>query len=478
MPDENELRAQLKRLGDELDRRVPIVSTLDDRYDGGYPLPPLVQEAKVTRAYRTLMDLAGSNWAKLIVDSVEERLEIQGIRFGDGQADEQAWDIFQSNGLDAESSMLHQSTLTDARAYAIVWGDGATDPEPKVTLEHASLCVCEYEAGSRRKAAAALRRWKDGKRWYANLYRPEAIYKFQSQSDGDEIPVEAQSWVRREPDGEQWPLVNPFGDVPVVEFAVNRTLRPARFGTGVGEFEPNLRHMDRINYKMFCGLVALTWSGFPLRALIGDPILRDDDGKPLKPFDVVASELVQIENPDGKLVQLPEAKIDNYSPEMDIKHLAALTKTPASYLLPGMINLSDDAIRGMERALVAKAKRHHRSLGEAWEDVVRLALRVKDPDDPRGRDQSAQIIWTDPESRSLAERADAAVKLDAIGIPKGVIMSKVLGMTPQEIARAKTEGGDDILESLMRANGTENEPVVNQQSDAVDPARGNGAGNE
>lgn len=457
MPTDAELRAQLKNYCDVLDARAPQVRALEDYREGNHPLPPFVQDTGLTKAYRTLMQLSGSNWPGLIIGSVEERLEVQGVRFGDEEADQDAWAIWQANGLDAESSMLHDSTLTAGRGYAIIWGDGATDPQPRVTLEHASLCVVEYEPGSHRKRRGALRRWKDGGRWYANLYTPDFLYKFQAQSDGEDVPVEASSWVRREVPDEAWPLPNPLKEVPVVEFAVNRSLRPAPFGSGQGEFASNLRHIDRINYKVFSGLVALTWSGFPLRYVIGDPILYektdegvDDKTKPIPPFKALASAVAQFTNPAAKVGQLPEANIENYSPEMDIKHLAALTKTPAHYLLGQMVNLSADAIRAAEAGLISKVRRHHRSLGESWEEVTRLALRVKNPEDPRGFDQNAQIIWKDPESRSLAERADAATKLSSIGMPWQGIASIVLGLTPQEISRLDSQGGSDVLSELLK----------------------------
>lgn len=460
MPSESELLALLNPLSAELDRRIPRITELENYKEGNYPFPPLVQEARVTRAYRTLMALTDSDWPKLIVDSVEERLEVQGVRFKDNKADDDAWELWQENGLDAESSLLHQATFTSGRGYAIVWSDDA-DEDPQITLEHASMCAVMFERGTRRRRKAAIRRWREGNRWYANLFTPEAVYKFQSEKDGDDVPGREGGpvWVRREDAAGVWEFENPLREVPVVEFAVNRSLRPSMFGCAAGEFEPNLRHIDRIHYKIFCGLIALTWSGFPLRALIGDPILRDDDGNPIKPFDSIASSIVQIENPEGKLVQLPEANINNYSPEMDIKHLAALTKTPAHYLLGEMVNLSADAIRAAEAALIAKCRRHMRHLGESWEDVIRLALRVKDPDDERGRDQQAQIIWKDPESRSLAERADAAVKLAAIHMPWQVIGSMVLGMTPQEIARADADRGSDVLANILTDGTT---PPVEQ----------------
>lgn len=256
----------------------------------------------------------------------------------------------------------------------------------------------------------------------------------------------------------------------MVEFAVNRSLRPSPFGTARGEFQAHISHIDRINYKVFTGLVALTWSGFPLRALIGLPLKyeQNDDGTtkivdgkkvPIKPFDAIASALVQIEDPAGKLQQLPEANIKNYSPEEDIKHLAALTKTPAHYLLGEMVNLSADAIRAGEAGLISKTRRHHRSLGESHEDVTRLMLRVQDRDDERSRDMGAEMIWADPESRSLAERADAATKLASINMPWQVIGEMVLGMTPQEISRADAGRGSDVLNAILNQQPTNGVPA-------------------
>jgi hypothetical protein len=452
LPTQDELRSQLKRYSAVLDKRAGHASTLDRYREGVFPLPPLTQDSGITQAYRMLMDLSGSNWPGLIVSAVEERLEVQGVRFGDQDADEEVWSIWQANGLDAESSMLHDSVLTTGRGYAIVWGDGSNNPEPQVTLEHASLCVVEYEPGNRRRRGA-LRRWFDTGRWYANLYRPEAIYKFKAKQTGEDAPKEGLDWDSYEK------LDNPLGEVPVVEFAVNRSLRPSLFGTGRGEFADNLRHIDRINYKVFSGLVALTWSGFPLRYVIGDPILyeKKDDGqggvvddktKPIPPFKALASAVAQFTNPNAKVGQLPEADIANYSPEMDIKHLAALTKTPAYYLLGELVNISADGIRAGEGGLISKVRRHMRSLGESWEDVTRLSLRVKNPDDPRGRDDSAQIIWKDPESRSMAERADAATKLKDV-LPQRALMQFVLGLTPQEISRFEADQAGTVLQQIM-----------------------------
>lgn len=448
MADEAELRSALVRLGAELDNRVSRFELLDAYYDGNHPLPPLVQEQRLTRAYKTLMALSPTNWPQAIVDATESRLEIQGVRFGDDEADKEVWDLWQANGLDAESSLLHQTVLADGRGYAIVWGDGKSDPQPTVTYEHPSMCVVEYEAGTRRKRKQAMRRWFDGSHWYANLYTREFVYKFRATAASRDIPAEAIMWQRYEPATEPWPLPNPLEDVPVVEFAINRSLRPGVFGHAQGDFERNLGHIDRINYKVFSGLVALTWSGFPLRYVIGDPITRDDEGNAVAPFDAIVNAVAQFENPNAKVGQLPEANVENYSAKDDIVELAAVTSTPVFHLLPGeMVNISADAMRAGQDSHVSKVKRYHRTLGEAHEDVTRLMLRVKDPKDPRGFDTAAEMIWKEPEHRSLAERADAYTKLQ--DLPWQVKAALVLGMTPREIDRAQAQSAMDVLNQAV-----------------------------
>lgn len=449
MPTEADLLAELTSMSAELDKRARLAARLDQYHDGDHPVPDAVVQSKATKAYRLILDLADTNWPQLIVDSVDERLEVQGIALGDKELDKRAWEFWQVNALDADSSLTHQSALTTGRAFVIVWpseGGGA----PDITPEHASTCIVKYAPGSRRVRLAGLRRWEDEGRWYATLYRPEGVYKFHTKKHQNSNTYSSTEWERRDVEGETWPLKNWAAPlVPVVEVAVNRDLRPSPYGRAFGEFERNVGHIDRINFATFSQIVAMTWSGFPLRAVIGDPIVRDDDGNALKPFNVAADELVQIENPEGKLLQLPEADLENYGKTIDryVQQLAAITKTPPHYLLGQLVNLSADAIRAAEAGLVSKVRRHQKRVGEAWEEVLRLSL-IAAGEEISTAAMSAQIIWKDPESRSMAERADAATKLKDI-LPWQALASKVLAATPQEIQEWSEQRGADALNALI-----------------------------
>jgi hypothetical protein len=220
------------------------------------------------------------------------------------------------------------------------------------------------------------------------------------------------------------------------------------WGHARGEYGHCLGLIDRINLLTFLGLVVAFWMGFPVRAVIGDRILRDDDGKVIPPFNVEADTIAQLENPNARLDSYEAADRGNLSIYPELAQLAAITKTPRHYfpLAQAMANLSADAIRADEGALNAKVVKHKSSAGEGWEEVLRLCgLMVDQPLSPR-----AELVWLDHESRSLAERADAATKLAPI-MPWQALAEHVLNATQDEIARWEAMRASDALGQLVAA---------------------------
>jgi hypothetical protein len=323
---EPELRAQLATLGGVLDARIQQHRALAPYDEGGCPIPTAVVRARMTRAYRALIAASDAPWGSLVVDSVQDRLEVAGIRSPDSAADDVVWELWQENSMDAESQLAHRSALLDGRAFALVWPDKDTK-QPTVSLDDATQMVVQYREGSRRHRVAALRRWTDEHgRPNATLYRADGLYKFIGPKNAS--GQGGTQWERREVNGETWPLPNPYGRVPVVELPVNRRLKPGAFGYARGEFEHCTGLIDRINLLTFLGLVVAVWMGFPLRGVVGEKILRDDDNNPLAPFDSRPDSVVQFENPDAKVIQLEAADRKNLSIFAELDQLAMITKTP------------------------------------------------------------------------------------------------------------------------------------------------------
>lgn len=427
--------ADVTKLGEELDRRGSMVRKLNRYYEGGSPIPQAVTDAKLTQAYRRLMPLAEAPWGALVVDSVMDRLEVSGIESGDRAANDACWGVWQDNQMDSGWKLAIREALIAGRSFALIWPEG--DPqEPEISLDSAEQMVVQYRPGSHRldKRVAALRRWvEDDDMTYATLYRPEALYKFRAAKPDDRQAATA-GWARREADGEPWPLPNPFGVVPVVEIAVNRRLKAGHFGFARGEYEHCLGLIDRINLLTFLGLVVAFWMGFPLRGVLGERIIRDDDGKPLPPFDFEPGAVAQMENPDARTFEFKAAERGNLSIFDELAQLAAITKTPRHYFpLPGaMSNIAADTIRADEGGLSAKVKDHKAQLGESGEETQRVAGLMVEP--AVRLPSRAAITWQDHESRSLAERADAASKLKDV-LPWQAVSSMALNATHDQISQ-------------------------------------------
>jgi hypothetical protein len=246
------------------------------------------------------------------------------------------------------------------------------------------------------------------------------------------------------------------------------------FGSARGEFARNLPHIDRINYKTFSGLVALTWSGFPLRYVIGDPILYDRRTRTGSTTRRSRSRpstrrlaVAQFTNKDARSASCRRrtsqllAEDGHQAPRRADRDAGAL---PAREL----INISGRRRSAPARTLISKVRRYHRPLGESREDVTRLMLRVKDPADPRGFDQPRpRSSGSDPESplaRRARRRGDEA-RLDQHARGRS-IMAKVLG----RCRRRRSTAWAERPRAARRLLTSRSWPGVEQTS-----ANGNGA---
>lgn len=447
----DDILAQLVVLNTRLDRRYRSHRRLESYCDGNSPLPQAIQRAGVIRAYRMLMPTADAPWGSLVVGSTADRLEIAGIQDEDQDAADACWELWQDNQMDLESKVAHNSVLTDGRACALVWPNPDAD-FPEVSLDNSGTMVVQFEDGSRRKRKSALRRWMgDDEKPRCNLYTKKAIWKFIGPKHAS--GAAGTQWEPRVDDADDednnWPLEHDYGVVPVVELGINRKLRSGAFPYARGEFENCTGLIDRIHLLTFLGLVVAFWMGFPLRGVIGERILKDDNGDIIPPFNAHASGIFQLEDPQAKIEEFKAAERSNLSVFEELDHLSSITRTPRHYfpMKGGMQNLSADAIRASEGGLHAKVGDHKPFLGEGWLEVSRLLGLMSDDSVELG--PRARIQWKDHESRSLAERADAAQKLSTV-LPPVAIAEKVLNFTQDEWRRWQSEAAGNQLAAIVQ----------------------------
>lgn len=451
------------RLLNGLDERARRVKVLEDYYTGDHPQPKPPGKldpaafAEAVKAWRSLTRLGVTNWVKLVADAPANRIAVTGFRFGDAvSGDDDAWRIWQTNHLDADQALVHDNALQTGQSAVIVWA--GPDKEPLITCEHSSQVIVAYEPGSRRRRQAALKRWQgDDGRIYCTLYLPDEIRKYRTTStrSGFGQAVDGQnSWEQRDVPGEAWPLPNPLGIVPVVEFRANPSLRPSPLGGGVAEFEPVLPIQDRINKTVFDRMVTAESQAFRQRWAIGwDPPRDPETGLPDPAKTLKASQSLLWglagDPSEVKVGEFAQADFSGFlkAVESDVQAMAAISETPPYYLLGGMENIAAEGIIASEAGLIAKTYKHLDQFGESWEEVLSLALRVKG--DARADDPSTRVLWRDVEQRTWAQTMDALVKMQALGVPTEELWSRIPNATPPDVARWKAMAAADALLSPL-----------------------------
>lgn len=454
----------LVTLAKALDDRNKNLTTLQDYYDGKHPLA--FASPRFREAFGGLFKAFADNFCPLVVDAVEERLSVEGFRWGSPsrgkttglqEADSDAWRIWQTNQLDGESQKAHTTALIKTESAAIVWSNPDDDTTPLITIEDPTQVIVAYAAGTRLSRRAALKRWldDDGHLW-ANVYLPDAIYKYRSNEPyrTNATTTATLRWSGRETEGEAWPLPNPLKVVPVI----NLVNRPNLWHQGTSELSQVIPAQDAINKLAADMLVASEFAAYRQRYALNLELEIDEaTGRPKAPFNMGVDRLLVVPPPDQPdqwtpPVTLGEFDVSDLQPyvkaiEMWVQHIATRTRTPAHYLL-GQSGAfpSGESLKATETGLVAKVKRGQKHFGEGWEEVMRLGFLVLD--DPKGKVVDAETIWRDPESRTESEHVDALLKLKSLGIPDEQLWEDA-GYTPVQIARFRRISASKALTAAL-----------------------------
>jgi hypothetical protein len=407
-----------------LNEQAVMTALYEDYYDGRHPLQ--FATSKYREAFGALFGAFADNWCQIVVDAAVDRLRVFGFQVG-GEDSEQAWAIWQGNGLDVESVIAHTEAGKSGRAFLLV---DPNDGEPRITVEHSSQVVVLTDPADRRTRVAALKRWLgDDGFGYVTLYLPEVVLKFESKTTLVEhtgiAPIE---WVPRGPEPE---VVNPLGVVPVIPIEN----KPGLIHGGHSDLEPAVPLQNAVNKLCTDLIVASEYAGFPQRVLTGVEIPKDPNtNQPLAAVELKAalSRVWSFKAPDAKVWNLPAADLSNFVSAIALftQHLAAQTRTPPHYLLGQVVNASGDALIAAEAGLVSKCRSKILFFSDPWEEALALALQAT------GATVTAadcEAVWSNPERVSEAMKVDAAVKKKTLGIPLPVIWLE-LGYTPEQIA--------------------------------------------
>ena len=440
-----------KNLSKRLVDRQNELTTYDKYYGGEHRL--MFASERFREAFGGLFRELADNWCEVVVDAVEERMNVDGFRFGtELEADDDAWVIWQRNALDADSQLIHTDMLVTGYAYALVWVDD--EGLPVITGESPYQCIVAHSPADRRKRAAGLKQWVDDDGFgIAYVYLPDGIYRFRSdakqQTQTASTPTTFAAWSAWEPDGDEY-LANPTGIVPLVPF-YNRP-RLSKPGIGRSEIKGVIPVQNAVNKHCADLLIAGEFGSFRQRWATGLELDRDEKGNKINPFRNMPGSIWADEgtDPPAQFGEFGETNLKNIveAITMWVQHLASQSRTPPHYLNASADRLSGESIKAAETGLVAKTKRKFRYVGESHEEVMRLAFAMVG--DPRATVVDAETVWADPESRTDSEHTDSLVKKKALDVPWQQLMEDA-GYTPPQIARMRAMRAQDALEGLLQA---------------------------
>lgn len=407
-----------------LDERQHVYSELDRYYSGTQPLAFLSPEA--TDALGSRFTRMASNLPRLSVTALAERLRITGFR-RDGIPDAALWATWTGNDMDQLSGVAHREALAMGTSYVIVWADVAG--APKITLESARQVVTVTDPGSG-VTTAAVKRWETSETTEAVVYGPDEITRYRANQLG---AVSGFTVVETIP--------NPLGQVPVVALQNADRLMDC----GVSEMADLIPLVDALNKALADMMVASEYYARPRRWATGIELVDGDDGEE-NPFPD-GDRMMVSEAPESKFGSLPAADLAAYESAVNVLlgQIMAVSALPAHYVGITTDNpASADAIRSSEASLTARAGARAATFGRPWEHVGRLATAVAEGVDPDSVNVTVQ--WADPSTRSVAQEADAVVKLHAARILPATFALARLGYSDDEIEMIRTARRTDALD--------------------------------
>ena len=434
----------LEELSRRLDNRRGQIDLLHRYYAGDQPLAFASSDFKSAFAQR--FRRFSANFCKLVVQAVEERLTVTGFRLGEAgqQADSDAWAIWQANQLDEQSQRAHREALISGEVSVLVWPG---DETPLIRVQDPAKVIVAY-GDDPLDRVVALKKWEalDGTK-LATLYFPDRLEKYQwtTNTRGSDGRFNVGGWEPRSVTGEEWPLPNPLGVVPIVPL----TNDPSLDGAGTSEIDCVRPLQDSLNTLILDMLLASETGAFRQRWATGIEIPVDpENGRPLEPWKAAIDRWASTAAPDARFGTFDATDLSPYvkAIEQTIQIIASTTRTPPHYLLGQAGSFpSGESLRAAETGLVAKALRRQRDFGEGWEESMRLAFLTLG-DTARASATDAETIWKDAETKTESEHVDALVKLQVLGVPKEQLWEDA-GYSPQQIERFKTMAAEESLVS-------------------------------
>lgn len=422
---------------------------------------------KATREYRQLVKMSRTNIMKLVVASFASNLFVEGYRPARASDNAKAWDIWQANRMDARQSGIYRAALAYGLSYATVL-PGKQNKKPMAAIKPFSprAMTAVYEDAVADEWPVYAISCEPGYVLEENrptpisrvcLYDSTTKYYFEAK------PNDAPRFIKVEEHG--------LGVTPVVRWL--NEYGDIEDGSQ-GEVEPLIPDQDQLNNTTFGLLMSQQYAAFKQRWVTGMTIEEDPEGNTREPFNPRVDGILQSESADTKFGEFQETNLGGYldSRQSTLRIASAKAQLAAHAMLvsDGVTNLSAEALAALEAPFQRKIADKKTSFGESNEQMLRLAAKANG-DTAGWEDTSAQVVWRDTESRSLAQVADALGKMaQMLAIPPRALWERIPGVTDMDLKRwEKLADAED--EKLAEAAAEAGMAPADQEAQGGKPGR-------
>ena len=385
----------LRWLADDDEKQQEHYVRLRKWYDGQQSVP-LTDRQREYLAVDSHFEFA-LNYLRLPIDLCIERLHVAGFDGPDGIGGRDGllmrwWAV---NRMDGIMAQVHRACAKDGDTYVLVSWDNETNT-PIFTHETAydgdEGVKVHYLSNRRREMTAASKRWKE-RRFNdngqvevvrrMNIYKPDVIEKYIMNRRG--------VWEQYSDEGDgAWPVRWEVGAIPVIHF---------RWGDdggnwGESELENLIPIQELINKAVLDEAEAADKTGQQILTLTGAKWPDDQKVAAGDVLSVSADSARWGSIPAGDLAGLQRRVADN------VMRLSQASRIPLTYFqLTGQV-ASAETQAADDSQLVAKVTSLSTSIGNSWEDVMMMALRIGQAYGsgiPQLRpDDTIETQWKDP----------------------------------------------------------------------------------
>jgi len=414
--------------------RLDWLNTLWAYFQGDPPLQQLDRER--AEDLREFIRMGRANYGHVTVSAMLDRITLLGART-DGDSD--------ANGDDTLRRILSLSGpwLRDALTFTFAMGGGLVmigegdEPDvPVVTAEDPRLCAYITDPLDPTRVKHALKT-------YVDEDNVKTAHLFTGDRGKERVRVATLG-----SNGWEW---DESRSGPLKVQGLGLPLVPLENPFGLGEFEPHLDVLDRINNMIADRLWTSKIQAFRQRALEStgtdaEPIPeKDEAGNTIDANDLFRSA------PDAMWDLPPGRKIWESTPvdvqgvlasvRDDVKEYAAVSQTPLFMFTPDAASGSAEGASSMKETLELKCKDRIDRFTPAVRRIVRHLFAYAGETVPKEID----VLWAPVERYSLSQRTSAAAQAATAKVPLETILSEILQFTPEAVRRALDQRVEEML---------------------------------